>query len=150
SGNPLIKYMASLDYLIHYPYGCAEQTTSGIFPLLFLKELGYATGRFGEKANAVDLFVQEGIKRLETMRAKGGLFTLWPGMDSYDRYLDQYVSHCLIEATQKGYKVNPQLLSAIYRFIGTTSATPVNTGRLDRSQQNLHEGEVDAYQLYLK
>ncbi len=151
SGNPLIRYLGSVDYLIRYPYGCAEQTTSGIFPMVFLKDLGFATGRFGERANAIDLYMEEGMKRLETMRTQGGgLFSMWPGGGESYRWLDQYVSHCLIEADRHGFKVPPYLMSSVKTFVRGTSAMHVDTGRLDRRNQNTHQGEVDAYQLYLK
>ena len=40
SSSPLLTFLGSMDYLIHYPYGCAEQRTSQAFPLLVLQGYG--------------------------------------------------------------------------------------------------------------
>lgn len=149
SNNPIVRYLRSLDYLISYPYGCAEQTTSQLFPLLYFKSLGYATGRFGDKANAVDEYIQSGIKRLEKMQLDSGEFALWPGGQPAGPWLDHYVSHCLIEAKNAGYSVNPLALARIYAVIRRGSVVPQNEGRLDRSTHNLNQ-TMDAYLLYLK
>ena len=149
SSTPLIKYLCSLDYLIRYPYGCAEQISSKLFPLLYFKDLGYATGMFGDKANAVDRFVQEGIESLEKLHTADGTFTMWPGGSPCSMWLNLYISHLLIEAERLGYKVNYSVMSKIKKFIEQSSSIPVNEGRLDRRQHNINK-EINTYMLYLK
>ncbi len=149
SNNPIIRYLRSLDYLIRYPYGCAEQTASGIFPMLYFKNLGFATGRFGDRANAVDLYVQEGIRKLEKMQLGTGEFTMWPGGQTADSWLTKYVAHCLIEAKAMGYAVNPTVLNRLYALIRQGSVVHQNVGRLDRSAHHASTA-MDAYLLYLK
>jgi alpha-2-macroglobulin len=149
SNNPIVRYLRSLDYLITYPYGCAEQTASRIFPLLYFKNLGFATGRFGEQANAVDLYIQEGIHKLEKMQLSTGEFTMWPGGQSADAWLTKYIAHCLIEAKAMGYSVNPTVLQRMHALIRQGSVVAQNTGRLDRSTHNTNRS-MDAYLLYLK
>lgn len=39
SAIPPLNLGKRLDYLIHYPYGCVEQTTSSVFPQLFISDL---------------------------------------------------------------------------------------------------------------
>ena len=39
SALPPLNLDGRLDYLIHYPHGCLEQTTSGVFPQLYLPAL---------------------------------------------------------------------------------------------------------------
>jgi uncharacterized protein YfaS (alpha-2-macroglobulin family) len=150
SSNRLVQYLRSLDYLITYPYGCTEQITSRIFPLLYFKDLGYATGRFSQKANAVDYFIQEGIKKLEKNQLADGSFAMWSGgTSSYSLWMTLYASHCLIEANRLGYKVNPTVISRIYSYINKGSVMPQYEGRLDRRQQS-GQKEVNTYLLYLK
>lgn len=149
SSNPLIQYLQSLEYLITYPYGCIEQITSKIFPLLYFKELGYATGMFAEKANAVDLFVQEGIGKIEDMQLSDGTFALWPGGSFCGRWLNLYVCHFLIEAQKMGYKINPEMMSKVLSYLNSLNVIPQAQGRLDRRSQNLPR-EIDVYALYVK
>ena len=44
--QPHADFPGCMDYLIRYPYGCAEQKTSIAFPLLYFKDMGLLTGRF--------------------------------------------------------------------------------------------------------
>src|SRR6185503_8985157 len=39
TANPFGESFDNLSYLIHYPYGCIEQTTSATRPLLYLAQL---------------------------------------------------------------------------------------------------------------
>ena len=39
SNLPPINFGRRLKYLIRYPYGCVEQTTSSVFPQLYLTDL---------------------------------------------------------------------------------------------------------------
>jgi uncharacterized protein YfaS (alpha-2-macroglobulin family) len=79
SANPMFRYLGALDQLIAYPYGCAEQTTSQAFPLLYLKDLGFSTGRFGERANAIDTHVQGAVDRLQKLQLPNGEFSFLAG-----------------------------------------------------------------------
>jgi uncharacterized protein YfaS (alpha-2-macroglobulin family) len=39
SRSPLVQFADDMDYLLEYPYGCVEQTTSTAFPQLYFAEL---------------------------------------------------------------------------------------------------------------
>ncbi len=43
SSIPPINLKKRLSYLMQYPHGCVEQTTSGVFPQLFLDKLSALT-----------------------------------------------------------------------------------------------------------
>ncbi len=152
SSNPLFQYLGSLEYLIQYPYGCAEQTTSCIFPLIYFKGLGLATGRFIGKGNSIDRFVQEGISKLEKLQLPSGEFAMWPGGRATDRWLTFYISHFLLEAKNQGYRVRPKVISRIKSLVIKTTHKPKKTkGRLDRRD---HEPDtpvvINPYLLYLR
>ncbi|HJT23228.1 MAG TPA: alpha-2-macroglobulin family protein, partial [bacterium] len=150
SSNPMLTYLGCMDYLIHYPYGCAEQKTSQAFPLLYFKDIGLLTGRFPDRANAVEEYVQGAINDVCKQQLSDGSFALWPGQqESGGDWLFYYVSNFLIEAQQKGYDVSPSVLDKIYNKLGAIQVTGKGVGRLDRRQQNV-EIPDSAYVLYLK
>ncbi len=62
SNMPPINLGSRLRYLIQYPHGCIEQTTSSVFPQLYLAQVKVLTD--GEK-NLVQRNVTAGIERLE-------------------------------------------------------------------------------------
>lgn len=152
SSNPLFQYLGALEYLIQYPYGCAEQTTSRIFPLIYFRDLGLATGRFVGKGNSIDRFVQEGIAKLEKMQLPSGEFAMWPGGEAADRWLTFYVSHCLLEAKNQGYPVQAQVLDRIKKLVIASTHQPQKPkGRLDRRAEEPDAPMViDPYLLYLR
>ncbi|MCK5219330.1 hypothetical protein KAR10_07405, partial [bacterium] len=151
SSNPLFKYMRSLEYLIQYPYGCAEQIASKVFPLIYFKELGFATGRFSGQANAVDVFIRVGIDKLEKLQLADGNFAMWPGGSAAGKWLNMYISHFLIEADNMGYAVKAKVLKRIKQNVLKGKLTHKKLGRLDRRDHVPEKQEaVDAYLLYLR
>lgn len=160
SSSPLMLFLGSLDHLIGYPYGCAEQTVSRAFPMLYLKDLGLLTGRFENRARAVEAYVQEAVDKLEALQREDGTFAYWPneaagrfrgddGEANPDDYLANYASHFLLEAKRLGYDVKDRALERIKRRIGAIQVTGQGKGRLDRREQNV-EVVNSTYLLYLR
>jgi len=150
SSNPMLTFLGCMDYLIHYPYGCAEQKTSQAFPLLYFKDIGLLTGRFPDRANAVEEYVQDAINDVCKQQLSDGSFALWPGQqESGGDWLFYYVSNFLIEAQKKGYDVNADVMDKVYNKLGAIQVKGKGVGRLDRRKQNV-EVPDSAYVLYLK
>lgn len=73
------ELMASLNYLLEYPYGCVEQTTGGTLPLLALNELLGGFELPGITREAVLKRARAGLERLRTMQTWSGGLSYWPG-----------------------------------------------------------------------
>jgi alpha-2-macroglobulin len=106
SGLPVAQFGASLQYLLKYPHGCLEQTTSRAFPLLYLSALSGA----GKKSkwiskDEIDDYVNHGINRLMTMLLGRGGFSYWPGSQWGYSWTSIYATHFLVEARKAGYEV---------------------------------------------
>jgi len=148
SASPLLPYLGGLDYLIAYPYGCAEQITSQAFPLLYLKDMGLLTGRFTGRARAVEYYVQSAVDHLERQQREDGSFSYWPHDTVDDPYLSNYVSHFLLEAARQGYEVKAQALERVRKRIGAIRVLGQG-GRLDRRAENVERTD-STYLLYLR
>jgi alpha-2-macroglobulin len=98
-----------LKYLIQYPYGCIEQTTSAAFAQLYLDDVMELNDKF--KA-AIDDHIKYGIKRITTFQLSEGSFSYWPGQPYYNSWATSYAGHFLIEAESKGYVLPPGLKSS--------------------------------------
>ena len=157
SSSPLLPFLGSLDSLIGYPYGCAEQIVSKSFPLLYLKDLGLCTGRFENRARAVEFYVQEAVDKIEALGRENGTFAYWPHEtsgdgddDSSNDYLANYCSHFLLEAKRLGYDVKDQALDRVKKRIGAIQVQGNNSKhRLDRREENV-EINGSTYVLYLR
>jgi hypothetical protein len=79
SGTPFTRLTRPIRYLLHYPYGCVEQTSSGVLGLAALRGLIQSGHISGVEIGEVDRFIKVGIDRLFTMQTGDGEFVYWPG-----------------------------------------------------------------------
>ncbi len=120
SALPPVNADGRLEYLIHYPHGCIEQTTSAAFPQLYLPALvKLDTNRRLQVENNI----RAGIARIRTMQHTSGGFSYWPGVWSTDPDLDwrndwgtTYAGHFMIEAEKAGYALPGDMKSAWTRY----------------------------------
>ena len=97
-----------LQYLIQYPHGCVEQTTSGAFPQLYLTQIM----NLGEKEQRqIQQNVNAGIDRLKRFQQAGGSFSYWPGDGYVNDWSTSYVGHFLVEAKKRGFSVPESVIS---------------------------------------
>ncbi|HBC8644878.1 TPA: alpha-2-macroglobulin family protein [Citrobacter koseri] len=106
SGKPSLNLARYIRELKAYPYGCLEQTASGLFPSLYtnaaqLKALGIA-GDTDEKRRAA---VDTGISRMLQMQRDNGGFALWDNNGPEEYWLTAYAMDFLVRAGEQGYSV---------------------------------------------
>lgn len=113
SSIPAIDLTRRLGYLIAYPHGCAEQTTSAAFPQLFLEKFSelddLTKKRTKENINAA-------IIRLNSMQISDGGIAYWPGMQEANHWATSYVGHFMIIAKDKGYDLPSGFLKNWLKF----------------------------------
>lgn len=97
---PPMNFNGRMKYLIRYPHGCVEQTTSGAFPQLFLPDIFDVTA---SKRKRIQQNIDRGIKRLGGFQNSGGGFSYWPGQNYVNDWGTTYAGHFLLEAEKKGY-----------------------------------------------
>lgn len=100
SSLPTIDLNRRLDYLIQYPHGCLEQTTSAVFPQLYLSEL---VDLSENRKSTMEYNVKEAVNKLLSHQLSNGGFTYWSGQNYAEDWSTSYVGHFLIEAEKKGY-----------------------------------------------
>ena len=106
---PLVQFTGKLRYLLHYPYGCVEQTTSSAFPLVYFSDLAKELDPELFSKSDPDVFVQDGIRRLGTMQLSSGGFSMWPDGDTMHPWGSIYATHFLVEARRAGHHVDALL-----------------------------------------
>ena len=127
-----------LKYLIRYPYGCVEQTTSSIFPQLFIDKL--STTKNYDKQKVVDN-INAGISRLKLFQLSSGAFSYWPGEPQKSDWATNYVGHFLIYAKKNGYYLPDSMYD---KWIGYTERTVRGT-----NLQSDYDISWKSYALYL-
>jgi len=108
SGIPPLSLERRLQYLIRYPHGCVEQTTSSVFPQLYLPVL---TNLSDKQKMRLEKNVQAGVERLRGFQLVSGGFGYWPGSSGASNWSSSYAGHFLLEAERLGYYVLPNMKS---------------------------------------
>ncbi|MBS1495930.1 MAG: hypothetical protein JSU03_07790 [Bacteroidetes bacterium] len=140
SSIPSMNLQKRLDYLIDYPHGCIEQTTSAVFPQLVLNQL---TDLNDYQKAQVDKNVRAGIAKIQNFQMPDGGFSYWPNTGPSDDWGTNYAGHFLIEAQSNGYVVSDNLLQQWknYQRGKANSWAPSTT--------NFYGGDLmQAYRLY--
>ncbi len=102
----LLEFTGSLKYLLRYPHGCLEQTTSKLFPLLYFEDFAKSTDFHEFSSSTPRYYLREGIDRIERMQLESGYFSYWNGSDGVNDYAFLYAAHFLAEARNKGLDIN--------------------------------------------
>ncbi|MFD2144034.1 alpha-2-macroglobulin family protein [Mucilaginibacter antarcticus] len=113
SAIPPLNLADRLSYLMHYPYGCVEQTTSSGFPQLYLDQLLSLSPK--QKAE-VQQNVKATISRLNGFQIPSGGLSYWPGEGNADDWGTNYAGHFMLAAKAKGYNLPVGFLDAWKRY----------------------------------
>ncbi len=98
---PPMNLEQRLKYLMQYPHGCVEQTTSAIFPQLFLHRFMELDS---QQKNKIQDNIAAGINRIKTFQISSGGLTYWPGSSSsVSEWGTSYAGHLMLEAQALGY-----------------------------------------------
>lgn len=139
SSLPPVNLGQRLKYLIQYPHGCIEQTTSSVFPQLYLDQVKVLTE--AEKST-IQTNVKAGIERLKQFVTRDGGLAYWPGHEDSDSWGTTYAGHFLIEAESKGYFVPNDMIRRWKKY-------QRNKAQNWRKNQEYSSSElIQAYRLY--
>ncbi|MFK8045205.1 MAG: alpha-2-macroglobulin [Crocinitomicaceae bacterium] len=111
---PDLNLEKQIGYLIRYPHGCIEQTTSAVFPQLYLSSFVNLTKTEKDKIDANILAALDKYRNFQN--SKGG-FSYWPnGNGAASEWGTNYAGHFMIEAKNKGYELPSGLLKSWLKF----------------------------------
>jgi uncharacterized protein YfaS (alpha-2-macroglobulin family) len=100
SSFPSVDFNGRLNYLIQYPHGCVEQTTSAAFPQLYLSDVvDIDANRKAQIQNNINA----AIHKLGNFQIASGGLSYWQGNGSADDWGTSYAGHFMFEAEKKGY-----------------------------------------------
>ncbi|WP_444922253.1 MG2 domain-containing protein [Microbulbifer sp. CnH-101-G] len=116
--RPQLQLQDHLASLLGYPYGCLEQTSSRVYPLVMAtplqqEKLGIEPLDESERAKRIDA----GIERIFSMQKGNGGFGLWSSESPENQWLTAYVADLLLRARDQGIVFdNARLESTLKRL----------------------------------
>ncbi|HFT5241356.1 TPA: alpha-2-macroglobulin [Yersinia enterocolitica] len=113
TSRPPLNLARYISELYAYPYGCLEQTVSGLYPSLYsnhaqLTALGIKADSDEKRRQTIDV----GIEHLLSMQRYNGGFGLWSNDSPEEFWLTAYATDFLYRASQQGYSVPAAALTA--------------------------------------
>lgn len=122
SSSPLVGIDAGFDQLIQYPYGCTEQLTSRLVPLLPLRDLARKSG--AKLPEGLDAVVSTTLEKIVARQNKDGGFLLWPESKKSHPWVSIQVLWALLQAQHRGVAVDSSVLQGAIRYASEIASAP--------------------------
>jgi uncharacterized protein YfaS (alpha-2-macroglobulin family) len=117
SNSRAIEALDAIDYLLDYPYGCVEQTTSSTLPWLSTQRLRDALPQLKATDAEIERAIAAGARRLLSMQtAKGGL-SYWPGENEPILWGSAYGGMALALAERSGTDIPADRLESLWAYL---------------------------------
>lgn len=142
SNMPAINLESRLKYLLNYPYGCVEQTTSAVFPQLVLHKFIELNE---SQKNTIQKNINAGIQRLIGFQTSDGGLGYWQGDDVSNEWGTNYAAHFIIQAEKNGYVISNSFKTNILKYLQKMARNWQPKNRLNYYS----EDQVQAYRLYI-
>ncbi len=105
-----------LSFLLDYPHGCVEQTTSSTIPLLAARTILPWTGTTSLDDAELKKRIEVGVARLATMQTGSGGLAYWPGGSEPNLYGSAYAMRALLRAKELGVE-HPKLIEGVTKYL---------------------------------
>ncbi len=102
SASRLALLKESVSYLLDYPYGCLEQRSARLLPLIAFGEHIDAFG-LETKVSDIKQVIEDELSLIGNNQLADGSYPYWPGGRRGDYYVTLRVAHILHLAEEKGY-----------------------------------------------
>ncbi|MDE2682470.1 MAG: hypothetical protein OSB29_14045, partial [Verrucomicrobiota bacterium] len=116
STSPMAELDAAADYLLLYPHGCVEQTSSRLLPWLLLGEFEDVFPRFKSDSPKAQEIIEKSINRLLSMQDHSGGLAYWPGGRA-TVFASAYGGMVLAIAEERGHDVPDGQLESLVKYL---------------------------------
>ena len=148
SDKPAINFSSHVDYLLRYPYGCLEQTTSSTYPWVLIDQDLYSElnlqDSFAYRINEAftDALrreqIEDGIALLLKKQHSDGFFGYWNANSTASMWGSAYATELLLDARELGISVDNSALNraldALAKMVRGYSAADIWTDNITAYQ----------------
>jgi hypothetical protein len=152
--SPPINVADHVALLDAYPYGCLEQTVSGLFPHVLLSgddfaQLGIGTGTDRDKDKNTAEKIRLGIQRLVEKQKTNGGFGLWDSKGPEAAWLTAYAVHFLLNAADAGYEISQTVVKRAMERLLVYVRRPASIPLAGYLQKDPYRAAVRAYAAFV-
>ncbi|MDR1903993.1 MAG: alpha-2-macroglobulin [Treponema sp.] len=122
AASRLAQLKEAIRYLLDYPYGCLEQRTASLLPLVafgeYIDSMGLET-----KVQNIKKVIEDELVEIGKSRLGDGSYPYWPGGRYGNVFVTLRIAHTAILAKQKGYTIPASIdVQRIFSFLGSGDA----------------------------
>ena len=117
TNNPFSESLVRVKDLIRYPYGCVEQTSSSLRPLISAADILRTVDPNTVNKQPIEQMVQAGVDRLASMQTSDGGIGYWPGATESHPWGTAYATHVLLDTKDAGHPVMQSLLDGSIDYL---------------------------------
>jgi uncharacterized protein YfaS (alpha-2-macroglobulin family) len=118
SSTAMVGLGEGAEYLVTYPYGCAEQRSSAALALMLVSDLGDAFKLPSIEPAKLHATAQATLNELPKFQCGDGGFSYWAGECwSTSPYLTSFVLHVYQRGQKLGYTVDKAMLERAYAYL---------------------------------
>lgn len=118
--SPLAEAGDAVEFLLGYPHGCLEQTTSGLIPWLAVDSLRKIAPKLARNTpEQTRATIQAGADRILSMQRPDGSFSYWPQENATVDWATSYGALGLVLASQRGAAVPESSIQRICSYLSS-------------------------------
>lgn len=106
-----------VEFLVGYPHGCVEQTTSSTLPLLAAREILPRLGLVRYSDEQLRDMIAAGVQRLSTMRTSAGGLAYWPGGHEPNPFGTAYATLAVARAQRLGIAAPEGMIEGMREYL---------------------------------
>ena len=141
STTRLSEMHEGIDSLLHYPYGCIEQTVSSMLPWLVVKEFHDALPEINKTPAEAEEAVNRSVNRILGMQTEDGGLAYWPGVTG--RASHPWGSACgavgLALARESGYFVPQSNVEKLCEYLSKQLRSEEADGAATATHDRYHD-----------
>ncbi|MEP6670166.1 MAG: alpha-2-macroglobulin family protein [Chthoniobacter sp.] len=112
-----LELRESLDQVLHYPYGCVEQTTSSTLPWVSMRGFQGVFPSMKKTDEQIADAVAHGVDRLLSMQTSSGGLSYWPGESEPLFWGSAYGGFGLAMAKRAGFAVPEEAFNRLCKYL---------------------------------
>ena len=117
ANSRIFELRESVGELLHYPYGCVEQTVSSMLPWMSLRDFRDVLPELKRTDAEFQAVLEKGVARLFTMQTSAGGLAYWPGGHTPDYWGSAYGGLGLVMAKKAGIEVGEEELKRLLDYL---------------------------------
>lgn len=117
SNSRLVEASDAIDYLLKYPYGCVEQTTSSTLPWLSTQNMRKVLPGLNKSEEEIAKAVNNGLERLLSMQTSEGGLAYWPGGSEPVLWGSAYGGLAIAIAGKNGIALPKEQTDALWEYL---------------------------------